>query len=243
MLLAKKCGIEAHQAFTPRNVLRFRMFFTSPPRMGVAHVRRFRLTDTDEAQFSLVKVESKKGYAFTRHRVRDPGHYTRSMASVNLLMTVEAGNPYIAGYSRGSVMNPRKWWRITMGTTNQVVFSDYINYVCTDIERDPLPDGFDSQKYFMWDNLSVHSTAMVSATLELRESRDRFRFIPICRPPYQPKIAPIEYIFGELTMMLSRRCAKDWDTQRLVNELHDACVNVGLEGSLDRTFTHCGYPR
>ena len=115
MLLAKKCGIEAHQAFTPRNVLRFRMFFTSPPRMGVAHVRRFRLTDTDEAQFSLVKVESKKGYAFTRHRVRDPGHYTRSMASVNLLMTVEAGNPYIAGYSRGSVMNPRKWWRITMG--------------------------------------------------------------------------------------------------------------------------------
>ena len=91
----KKCGIEAHQAFTPRNLLRFRLFFTSPPRMGVANIRRFRLTDTDEAQFSLVKVESKKGYAFRRHRVRDPGHYTRSMASVNLLMTVEAGNPYL----------------------------------------------------------------------------------------------------------------------------------------------------
>ena len=239
----KKCGLESHNAFTPINQLRFRLFWSNPPRTGIANVRRFRLTDTDEAQFSLVKIESKKGYAFKRHRVRDSGHYSKALASVNLIMTVEAGNPYIPGYERGSVRNPRKWWRITAGTTNQVVFSDYIDHVCRDIENNPSPDGFDEEKYFMWDNLRVHTTAMVSATLELRESRDQYRFVPICRPPYQPKIAPIEFAFGEVTVRLSQRCAKDWDNQKLVEELDSACRLIGIEGKMDRTFTHCGYPR
>ena len=165
----------------------------------------------------------------------------KMMGSVNLIMTVEPGNPYLPPYLRGLIQNPRKWWRITEGTTNQVVFSDYIDYVCSDIEHHPLPDNFDSEKYFMWDNLRVHTTPMVTATLELRETRDDFAFVPIYRPPYQPKVAPIEYIFGEITNILARKCTKDWDLQRLIQELHSACVKVGLDKSLDRLFQHCGY--
>ena len=127
------------------------------------------------------------------------------------------------------------------GTLNQYVFSQYIDEVCTDIERNPVPGGFDEEKYFMWDNCSVHKTAMVSAALELRESRYQYRFVPICRPPYHPKIAPIEYIFGEVTMILSRKCAKDWDHEKLIEEINDAGRIVGCHGNLDRTYQHCGY--
>ena len=158
-----------------------------------------------------------------------------------MIMTVEPGNAHLPAYSRGSIQNPRKWWKITTGSMNQYIFSQFIEDVCTDIERRPVPGGFDEEKYFMWDNCAIHKTAMVTASLELREERDLYRFRSICRPPYQPKIAPIEYIFGEITMILSRKCAKDWDLGKLSEEIHNACMMVGCHGKLDRTYQHCGY--
>ena len=238
----KQVVLQSKKAYTARNVLRNDLFWSERPRMGIAGVRTFRLTDTDETSFSLVKIETKKGYGYRAHRVLDTGNYTKGAHTVNLLMTVEAGNPHLEPYSRGSIQNPRKWWKITVGsTTNQYVFSEYIDYVCDDIETNPVPGGFDGEKYFMWDNLSVHTTGMVCTTLQLRPLRDRFRFISINRPPYRPWIAPIEYIFGDITLTLSRKCAKDWDERRLIDEIHNACVNVGMDGSLDRLFRHCGY--
>ena len=233
--------IQSHKAYTPTNVLKHELFWSSPPRIGIAGIRRFRLTDSDEASFSLVKIESKKGYSFKAFRCSDRGHYSRGSGSVNLIMTVEPGNPYLPPHVRGSVQNPRKWWRVTKGSMNQFVFSQYIEEVCSDIEQNPVDGGYDEEKYFMWDNLSVHKTAMVTAALELRERREQFKFCPICRPPYRPDIAPIEYIFGEITMILSRKCAKDWDDDRLADEVHNACMVVGCNGNLDRTYQHCGF--
>ena len=207
----KKASLQSSKAFTPRNELRHELFWSSPPRLGVAGVRRFRLTDTDETSFSLVKIEEKKGYSYRAFRVLDVGNYTRVGPLVNLLLTVEPGNPYLPAYSRGSIQNPRKWWQITVGSTDQFVFSQFIDSVCRDIEENPVPGGYDGEKFFMWDNLSVHLTAMVATTLQMRPSRDRFRFVSINRPPYRPWLAPIEYIFGEVTKILSRRGAKDWD--------------------------------
>ena len=156
-------------------------------------------------------------------------------------MTVEPGCPYLPPSVRGSISNPRKWWKITTNTTNQVTFSAYINTVLTDIEENPLPNGYDNKKYLMWDNLSAHLTPLVAATFELRPRGDEFEFIPIRRPPYQPKYAPIEYIFGQISCMLSQKCERDWDLDRLIQELHNCCVEVGRNGALDRTFRHCGY--
>ena len=235
----KKCSIEAYQAFTPRNRLRARLFFTRGPRLGIQGVRRFKLTDTDEAKFMISKFQSKRGWGYKTQRVRDPGFYSKNAMGVNLIMTVEPGNPYLPNGARGSLSNPRKWWRITLENTNQVVFSNYIDSVLSDIEQNPIPNGMDDERYLMWDNLSAHLTALVTATVEIRPTHNTF--VPIRRPPYQPKYAPIEYIFGEIGQILGRKCAKDWDQERLINELHNACVMVGLNGSLDRTFRHCGY--
>ena len=237
----KKCSLEAYQAFTPRNLLRARLFWERGPRIGVQGVRRFRLTDTDEAKFSLIKVESKRGWGYRAQRVRDCGYYSKNPASVNLIMTVEAGNPYLDRDVRGSTYNPRKWWRITVENTNQYNFGEYIDEVLSDIEAHPVPGGFDEEKYLMWDNLSSHSTAYVTAMVEHRPTANQYSFMPLRRPPYQPKFAPIEYVFGEISCILARKCARGWNIETLAEEVHNACVTVGMFGSLDRTFEHCGY--
>ena len=53
-------------------------------------------------------------------------------------MTVEPGNPMIPDHQIGSLMNPRKWWKITVENTNQYVFSEYVDYVLSDIEKATL---------------------------------------------------------------------------------------------------------
>ena len=73
----KLCHLESYSAFTPRNVLRAKLFFTRGPRIGVLGVPWFRLTDTDEAKFTLIKVESKRGLSYTTHRSRDAGYFKR----------------------------------------------------------------------------------------------------------------------------------------------------------------------
>ena len=186
-------------------------------------------------------IESKVGRSFRAMRCRDSGHFSRSSAEINLIMTIEPGNPLLPPGVRGSVENPRKWWRITPLSVDQDVFSDYINYVASDIEQNPLPDGLDGRKIFMWDNLSVHGTALVSSTLELRPTRQQHRFIPVPRPPYMPEIGPIEFIFGEISSILSRKCARHWGRANLEYKIHNACVMVGWNGTINQTFRHCGY--
>ena len=156
-------------------------------------------------------------------------------------MTVEPGNANLPAHMLGSLENPRKWWHITSESVDQGIFSEYIEYVASDIEQNPLPLGMDSRKIFLWDNLSVHGTALVNSTLELRPSRATHRFISMPRPPYQPKVAPIEYMFGKISSILARKCARNWGIVELYNEIHNACMCVGLEGNLNRTFAHCGY--
>ena len=77
--------------------------------------RTFKLIDTDKDSFLLVKIETKKGCGYRVHRVVETGNYTKICNSVNLLMTVEAGNSNLAPHSCGLVQNPRKWWKITAG--------------------------------------------------------------------------------------------------------------------------------
>ena len=237
----KICTLEAYQAFTPRNLLRAHLFWTNGPRLGVLGVPRYRLTDTDEAKFTLSKCETKRGVSYTTNWCRDAGHYKKRVASVNLIMTVEPGNPHIPMGERGSITNPRKWWKISLENTNQFVFAEYIDEVLSDIEQNPVPGGYDRQRILMWDNLSAHLTPLVTATVELRQRADEYSFIPLRRPPYQPKYAPIEYMFGEIAGILEDKCARDWDAACLVQEVHNACAMVGLHGSLNRTFCHCGY--
>ena len=240
-LTRKRASLEASNAYTLRNSIRTRQFWTMGPRVGVYGVQRRRLIDIDEASFCLKKVEKKYGRAFSSCRVRDTANYTRMGGRVNLLLAVEPGDPDIPLDQLGSVEYPRTWYKIVDGNVDQFVYSEFIDEICSDIEQNPLP--VDNERYFLWDNLSLHGTAYVNYTLEMRPMRQQFRFVAIPRPPYQPKFAPIEYVFCQIANELSNR-TKEGDTIAILQRnIQDLCTTIGTGGSLDRTFAHCGYRR
>ena len=235
----KRASLESSYAYSPRNIIRTRQFWNEGPRVGVHGVPRHRLIDVDEASFCLKKVEKKYGRAFRACRVRDIANYKRGSLTLNLLMAVEPGDPNLAPNQLGSIRFPRVWYKIVDHNVDQFVYAEFLNEICTDIETSPLPN--DNERIFLWDNLALHGTAYVSRTLEMRPTRHQFRFLAIPRPPYQPKFAPIEYVFCQIANELSRKTNENDTPIDLRRKLTNICTVVGNEGKLDRTFQHCGY--
>ena len=235
----KKGSIEAFEGYSDANLNREFSFFNSPPRAGVQGVRRYRLIDIDEARFSLKGSQSKYGWAGKPFRVRDRGHYKRNMASVNLIMGVEPGNPDLPAHVRGSVDKPRRWFLLTTRNCDQHLFGDFMEMLCSDIEQNPVP-GTDASRILLWDNLSVHSTDYVTNTYSNRAGGET-EFIAVPRPPYKPRFAPIEYIFCKVAMQLQQKMKNSWTFQSLRTAIHNICLSLGRDGSFNRTFTHCRY--
>ena len=90
----------------------------------------------------------------------------------------------------------------------------------------------------MWDNLSAHHTGLVTATVEMRASRPQFKFTIVARPPYQPKHAPIEYIFCEISTRLSTMIQPNWTLVDLRLAIAQCIVAIGRDCKLNRTFRH-----
>ena len=236
----KKASVEAYAAFTPRNLLKARMFWTAPPPLGILTVHRCQLLDIDETRFSLVKIRTKYGWSVRAVRVRDTGEYRRGQSSVNLIIGIEPGNPMIPNDLPGSIKNPRRWFRITDLNCDQHLFADFIDEICTSFEERPQ-DG-DHERYFMFDNLSAHLTPLVHSTLELRPTNQLFKFKTLVRPPYQPKFGPIEYIIGQISSKIAKMHKRNWTVENLTESLHNICRDIGRDGSANDTFAFVGYP-
>ena len=126
---------------------------------------------------------------------------------------------------------------VTVRNVDQHVFGDFMEMMCADIENNPVVG--DGRKILLWDNHSVHLTDYVTNICENR--RGATEFVPIARPPYKPRLAPVEYIFCEVSMELSRRIKRQWTLQTLRQQLHEIVRLVGRDGSFNKTFAHCGY--
>ena len=112
--------------------------------------------------------------------------------------------------------------------------------ILIDIERHSVQGGSDSTRTLIWDNLQSHRTAYVTNLIQDQASPNNFRLVD--RPPYRPKMAPIEYCFCEIAVRLSLRCRSDWTIQTLRHELKDICSMVGRGGKFANIFVHYGYP-
>ena len=115
-----------------------------------------------------------------------------------------------------------------------------MNEILNKIETHHINGGYDDRKIFIWDNLSTHKTPYVTNIIEDRASHNHFSSCD--RPPYCPKITPIEFIFCELAAELSRRCVRDWTVVNLRRNIIDIVRTIGRDGKLHSTFVHCGYP-
>ena len=114
-----------------------------------------------------------------------------------------------------------------------------MEYVLSDIEENPVPGDFDNERYIMWDNLSSHLTGLVTSTVELRPSRPQYSFTIVPRPPYQPKYAPVEYMFCEVAMRLTYLVKPNWTLLNLRMAIESSLIQIGRDCKLNRTFTHC----
>ena len=129
---------------------------------------------------------------------------------------------------------------MTQDSVDQFVFDDFVNIILSNIEDHPVADGYDDEKCILWDNLSVHTTAYVTNVIRDRASHNNF--YSVNRPPYRPKIAPIEYIFCELAAELERRCLRSWTIVDLRANIQNILSTIGRNGKLYSTFIHCNYP-
>jgi len=236
----KTCSREAFQAFTPQNLLKFRQFWTLPPPLGVVGIPRKKLIDVDEFCIELVKTNRKQGHAVTGLRIRKPGHYTRNGA-LCCLYAIEPGDPNVPAHIDGSIQRPRKWIRIHRNlATDGFVFADFMDHVCSNIEQNPVLGGVDDHRIILCDNLSAHFTPAVYVAVEGRNNLHH-RFNIMRRPPYQPKIAPIEYKICDIACELRRRINQGATVQVLEQEVLNIAGNAGIQGNFDSTFAHCGY--
>ena len=235
----KRASVEAYDAYTPLNRQRCFNFFNFGPPVGINGIPIYRLMDVDEAKFKLEGCETNYGRSQKCVRVRDTGHYKRGERGLNLVLAVEPGNPMLPPHVYGSIYNPRKWWIITIDNVNSIIFADFMDTVCSDIENNPVPGNYNNERYIMWDNLTAHLTGIVTTTVELRPTRPQVSFTIINRPPYQPKFAPVEYIFCEIAMKLTHLVKPNWTLLHLRVAIEEILVQVGHDCKLNRTFRHC----
>jgi len=199
------------------------------------------LIDVDETGFYLKDLGSNYGRGTICHRVRVPRHYTRKEPKVNVILAIEAGDPRLAPNLVGSVQNPRRWLKLTMENVDQFVFGDYCDELFGDLETNPVQSGNDDDRIIMWDNLGVHNTAYVTHIM-IEERASPNIFTTMNRPAYMPKIAPIEYVFCELTCELGKIVEREWTMQHLEQAIRDIVARLGRDGKFNNTFEHCGYP-
>lgn len=119
---------------------------------------------------------------------------------------------------------------------NQFIFADFLDSVLTNIEQNPVAG--DADRVIMWDNLSAHHTGLVTATVELRASRPQFTFTIVPCPPYQPKHAPVEYMFCEISTRLATMVQPNWTLVDLRLAIARCIFEIGRDCKLNRTFCH-----
>eukprot|EP00979_Chaetoceros_neogracilis_P016252 scaffold7483_cov121-Chaetoceros_neogracile.AAC.1 len=85
-----------------------------------------------------------------------------------------------------------------MENVDQFVFGDSCDELFGDLKTNPVQSGNDDDRIIMWDNLGVHNTAYVIHIM-IEERASPNIFTTMNKPAYMPKIAPIEYVFCELT--------------------------------------------
>jgi hypothetical protein len=235
---SKKASTEAYQAFTPRNLLREELFFTRGLPLGIFEVPRRTLVDFDECGVSLERTNRRNGHGMVGLRIRKPGHYTRD-TKLTVLFAMEPGNPMLPANQDGSLQRPRRWvWVRQAAGTDAVLFADFVDHVCTSIEDASAHTG-DTERVLMWDNLASHLAPLVHHTVNGRQGP--VAFSTCSRPPYKPKYGPTEYAFCELICRLQDRAKPNWNLNTLRFEILQVIANLGMDGSFDATFQHCGY--
>lgn len=227
----KKASTTAYQAFTPKNEYLYDCFISYNFPAGIRNVPRRLLMDGDECSFQIGDIGKSYGHAVKGMRVRKVGNYGRGEAKIVVIMFIEPGDPSLDDDTPGSIVNPRILYRVSKdgGTSSDAYESFLDNYVLNKMRVN------EPTRVLMHDNLAAHKTDSVTARIYNAGHK------VICRPPYRPHIAPIEFAFNMLTCSLRDRWQQIKNEAHLIAAIQDIIDNrIGM-GGFDKLFQDCGY--
>lgn len=227
----KRASTTAYQAFTPENLeLHHRFWHFSFP-AGIQGVPRKDLIDVDEMAIELKDANLNYGHAVKGLRVRKIGNYGRGNVKLSLIMAIEAGDPELESHEEGSIDNPRIWGRVSTDAGTSV--ENYVDFLNLDLMDKFEPN--ERQRTIMHDNLRSHKADEVVDAIYNRGHR------VICRVPYRPHEAPIEFAFDMFACGIRNRWKHIKNEKNLVDECNKLLESKdGLSG-FDKLFWDCGY--
>jgi hypothetical protein len=212
--------------------------------LGISEVPQRTLVDLGECGVSLERTNCRNGHGMVGLQIRKPGNYTRD-TKLTVLFAMEPGNATLPANQDGSLERPRRWvwvwvWVWVRQTAEQMrCFLRILSSVYkTNIEDASIHTG-DTNRVLMWDNLSSHLTPLVHHTVNGKPGP--FTFSSCSQLPYQPKYGPTEYAFCQLICRLKDGAKPDWHLDTLRFEILQVIATLGMDGSFDATFQHCGY--
>jgi transposase len=216
-LCRKASSTTANQAFTPINLLKRDVFWSSPLPTGVLGVPLFDLVDIDEFGIDVTRVNRHFGKAYFSVRVRLKGQYTRSTKLSVIVCVAATGD---------------RWIRVRqVAGTSAAAFESFLT-------EEVLPGLTAMQPprvmNILMDNLNSHHAPRVVNSIYFSGHR------PMFRPPYRPQDAPIEYIINQIDTKLRQRCFEIENEDILVGMIPQVFTEIEDE-AIRNTFIHCGY--
>jgi hypothetical protein len=175
----------AYQAFTERNLICRRLYWTMPWPVGIHGITRRRLIDADEFGLHLNNANQKYGSSPRGLKIRKPGNYDRGTFKLTIILAIETGDLEIPNGVIGSVTNPRVWARVTTEPgISAEAYRIFVEHVLNTYDAVANPA---LQRTLIHDNLSSHRAPEVNEAV-----RERGHHV-VCRPPYRPQDGPVEY--------------------------------------------------
>ena len=227
----KKASTTAYQAFTPRNLQLHYVFWNHAFPSGIRGVLRKDMLDIDECALEVKTANISYGHAVRGLRVRKIGNYGRGKSKITVILAVEPGDPDKPPHEEGSTDNPRLWYRVsTDAGTSTESYVDFLNHYLMDYFDDN-----ERRRTIMHDNLTSHKSDEVLDAIYRRGHQ------VICRVPYRPHEAPIEFVFDQLACEIRRRWPVIKDEKDLVREIHNVLDSRAGMGGFDQLFKDCGY--
>lgn len=219
MDLTRKVGsTTAYDAFTPRNLYLHHRFHHYPFPAGIKGTTRESKIDVDECSFELKDANINFGHAVRGMRVRKVGNYGRTAPKLSLILGVEPGDPNLPAEEEGSIEKPRLYYRLSTdaGTTVE----NYVDFLNIDLMDQFRPN--EPKRVIMHGNLTSHKADEVVDAIYNRGHT------VICRPPYRPHEAPIEYVFD----MVACEVRKRWQSIKDMKDLNEEILKIldGREG-------------
>jgi len=230
-LTVKKGSTTAYQAFTPKNTYLHFCFWNYNFPGGIKDVPMERLMDGDEMAFHLGDASQGYGHAVRGLRVRKAGNYSRGKQKVVVIMFIEPGDPSLPPHVLGSKQRPRIWYKVT--TDSGTTVEGYKSFLKDEVF--PYFKDDEPERILMHDNLSSHKAGEIYDAIYDAGHR------VICRPPYRPYEAPIEWVFNQLAGAVRKRWKQIKNEEDLINTIISIIEHRDGLGGFYGLFQMCGY--